>query len=439
METNELIEKQRQMELLRYKRILVKWLNGKRLGLVFSGGGAKGAYQVGAWKALREFGITDRVVAVSGTSVGALNGFMFSYSDYEFAEELWLEHIDQRRFMSVHESDHLLGDLASVVKGAMLWGWLPLLLGPLSQSTLVTFNPMMVKLYDIIQNRSMFSNEGIGKLVDSVYRDGKLKIKRRSIDLYACSYEFMTLKARYFCLQPWKPGAREMLLASASIPLVYPPVKLNMMHYHDGGCVDNIPVKPLEDNKLDLVLAVNIDGDCPPKDLQEAHPDIPIIEIRPLEYLGGMKRAMEFNHDYVKRLIDSGYKDTKQILIEWAQMLNSQGSMHDVLPQLRSWIKSNLKKYPSNQSVTLESLAHYIKDFHMLTGNGLNLLPNNFKTGYGWKDLHKCETHALQKNGRSYHHRVVDHNLKTLSWGSEITQYYKYWKIRNPEAEEGTV
>ena len=44
----------------------------KEYGLVLEGGGAKGAYQIGAWKALKEAGV--KIKGVSGTSVGALNG-----------------------------------------------------------------------------------------------------------------------------------------------------------------------------------------------------------------------------------------------------------------------------------------------------------------------------------------------------------------------------
>ena len=51
----------------------------KAYGLALEGGGAKGAYQIGAWKALREAGI--RFSAVSGTSVGALNGAMIVMDD----------------------------------------------------------------------------------------------------------------------------------------------------------------------------------------------------------------------------------------------------------------------------------------------------------------------------------------------------------------------
>ncbi len=39
----------------------------KNIGLVFSGGGGKGAYEVGVWKALREFGVDKYINVVSGT------------------------------------------------------------------------------------------------------------------------------------------------------------------------------------------------------------------------------------------------------------------------------------------------------------------------------------------------------------------------------------
>ena len=42
----------------------------KEYGLVLDGGGARGAYQIGAWTALEEAGV--KVCAVAGTSVGAL-------------------------------------------------------------------------------------------------------------------------------------------------------------------------------------------------------------------------------------------------------------------------------------------------------------------------------------------------------------------------------
>ncbi|HLO03113.1 MAG TPA: patatin-like phospholipase family protein, partial [Symbiobacteriaceae bacterium] len=52
-----------------------------RLGLVLAGGGGRGAYQVGAWRALQEAGLDTQVQAVAGTSIGALHAALFMQGD----------------------------------------------------------------------------------------------------------------------------------------------------------------------------------------------------------------------------------------------------------------------------------------------------------------------------------------------------------------------
>ena len=59
----------------------------KEYGLVFDGGGARGAYQIGAWEALVEAGV--KINAVAGTSVGALNGALVCMGDVDKAEDIW--------------------------------------------------------------------------------------------------------------------------------------------------------------------------------------------------------------------------------------------------------------------------------------------------------------------------------------------------------------
>ena len=59
----------------------------KEYGVVLDGGGARGAYQIGAWKALKEAGI--RIHAVAGTSVGALNGALICMDDLNKAQDIW--------------------------------------------------------------------------------------------------------------------------------------------------------------------------------------------------------------------------------------------------------------------------------------------------------------------------------------------------------------
>lgn len=68
-------------------------LYAENIGLVLSGGGAKGAYQVGVWKAMEEYGLTDNVKIASGTSVGALNAALFANVSTTKAEQLWREKI----------------------------------------------------------------------------------------------------------------------------------------------------------------------------------------------------------------------------------------------------------------------------------------------------------------------------------------------------------
>ena len=70
----------------------------KEFGLVLAGGGGKGAYEIGVWKALRETG-KIKIGAVSGTSVGALNAVLFAVGDYESAEDIWM-HIDMDKILS---------------------------------------------------------------------------------------------------------------------------------------------------------------------------------------------------------------------------------------------------------------------------------------------------------------------------------------------------
>jgi predicted acylesterase/phospholipase RssA len=63
-------------------------LNFKKLGLCLSGGGGKGAYQIGVWQALREFGLDHNIGAISGTSVGGLNGVMVAQNKFDQAKSI---------------------------------------------------------------------------------------------------------------------------------------------------------------------------------------------------------------------------------------------------------------------------------------------------------------------------------------------------------------
>ena len=90
----------------------------KEYGLVLDGGGARGAYQIGAWKALKEAGV--KICAVAGTSVGALNGALICMDDMEKAERIWSEmqfshvmSVDDDWMRQLFQGEQKIGDVLS--------------------------------------------------------------------------------------------------------------------------------------------------------------------------------------------------------------------------------------------------------------------------------------------------------------------------------------
>ena len=79
---------------------------GKR-AIVLAGGGSRGAYQIGVWKALRELGIDYDIV--TGSSVGALNGALMVQEDFEAGLELW-ENISVKDVMTDVLTDENLAE-----------------------------------------------------------------------------------------------------------------------------------------------------------------------------------------------------------------------------------------------------------------------------------------------------------------------------------------
>ncbi len=71
---------------------------GRRYGIVLEGGGARGAYQIGAWKALKA-GIQ---IQGSRNLCGALNGALICMDDFETAEKIW-ENIRYSQVMDVDD------------------------------------------------------------------------------------------------------------------------------------------------------------------------------------------------------------------------------------------------------------------------------------------------------------------------------------------------
>ena len=81
-----------------------------RRALVLSGGGSRGAYEIGAWQAFSELGV--RFQAVYGTSVGAINAALFAQGDLKMASSLW-ESINVKQLMSAENEDFAIDSMIS--------------------------------------------------------------------------------------------------------------------------------------------------------------------------------------------------------------------------------------------------------------------------------------------------------------------------------------
>ena len=79
-----------------------------KYALVFGGGGGKGAYEIGVWKALDEMGYANRFACVIGTSVGALDGALFCQQNIQDAQQAWLRDLGEAQLLRLNVNPHAL-------------------------------------------------------------------------------------------------------------------------------------------------------------------------------------------------------------------------------------------------------------------------------------------------------------------------------------------
>jgi len=401
-------------------------MNDLRLGLVLSGGGAKGAYQLGVWKAMEEFDLSRMVRAVSGSSVGSLNGFMFCYSDYESAEYMWMHQVGKDKFF--RSKAELPLDSEYFRPNNTFMGWMPLF-APMSDASIGVASSLMGTLYRRNKSLGLFSNQGIDELI--TLASSYITYDRQSNpSLYVCAYEFMEQRAKYFRVNAIDDlfHCKNALLASSAIPLVFPPVKLEGMHYYDGGCVDNIPVRPLQDYDLDLIIVVNIEGTATPYDLMSMHPYTNLLEIKPVMPLGGMMSAIQFDQDFIQTCFNQGYTQGCDIFRYLTSYLGSGMHPQVARSNVQSYINANLDPYP-DESISLESLSSNLKDFFLSTSGGWKTALSGFGGDLFWEIVDHADGYQLQKSNLNGVFRIIDSDKRLVSVGSDIVETYEFWQL----------
>lgn len=302
-----------------------------KIGLVLAGGGGKGAYQLGVWKALEEFGIDKHIKVFSGTSVGAINAALFAQNDLRKAESMWRE-VDMETLIPLNRVE-------LIKKGVQL------AIGAKGLKYIKKYN-----MGRIIENGDV-PTEGFMKFIDK-YIDIN-KIKSRGITCYASCTEMPDFNVKYFKLNSYEDSvAKNIILGSASLPLIYKSSVIDGKRYLDGGMVDNIPVKPIYDEGCDIIIAVLLSQNAYID--KKKFPNAKIIEISPSNLNEGIiGGVLNLDLEAKRRRVNEGYLDAINTLesVLYLNSFNRVNNMrekhHKVANTFRSLVKSTSRRYSS--------------------------------------------------------------------------------------------
>ncbi len=288
--------------------------DNKKWAIVFAGGGGNGAFEIGAWRAIKEDGRFD-VGAVSGSSVGALNAALFAAGDIETANEIW-ENI--------------------------------------SPKDIIPIKPYKIfyKFIDIKKKLSVCSTDGLRKLIASrglIEKLQKSKIPCIASCTYAaqniseCVNEFVNgEKVSYFDLRcEDEKRITDILLATSAIPVAFPQQKIDGRYFKDGdfaGLGDCMPVKPLYDIGFRKFIVIHLDRYKPVKLSDDIRNDkaAEFLHIYPPREMDTFSTIFNFSNNYIKKRIDIGYKCTKKLLAD-----NKEQGVHTFKEPLNRLLDDN--------------------------------------------------------------------------------------------------
>lgn len=256
-------------------------LSQNKIGLVFSGGGSRGAWQVGAWKALKEVGLDKNVTVVSGTSIGAINGAGFVQGELQLLEDIWANLEFNKIFSSIREKRRLLLKLGREVlknRGADV-------------------NPLKELIRNYI-NEDLIYNSPVGYSLVTVNLT-----KRR--------FEYIRKK------DIPKGELTEYIIASSTFPLF----KTHLINNHkfvDGGIFDNIPISECINHRSEpsLIISLNVTrlSSLNPFHIynhRKIKSMVNLLDIVPSIPLGSI---LNFEKTKAKQFLQLGYDDAMRIL-----------------------------------------------------------------------------------------------------------------------------
>lgn len=330
----------------------------KEYGLVLDGGGARGAYQIGAWKALHEAGV--RIRGIAGTSVGALNGALICMGDVDEAERIWKE----MTFSKVMDVDD---------------DWMERLFQkevPMRE----LLKELMLRLRD-----GGIDVTPLKDLIHNVLDEDR--IRSAGIDFSLLTFSLSDMKELDLTLDEIPEGLlADFLLASACL-LGFKNEPLHGKTYLDGGVINNVPLNSLVKRGYRDIITVRIYGPGrePRVRLDEG---TQVYEIAPRVHLGSI---IEFQGKRSRQNLKIGYYDAKRMVYGLKGLIYYIDSDRDeeeyttmlsnISEKTRKEIRAKLRLPHTAKNETLylamlEASAKYfrIPKYQVYTENGLSEL-----------------------------------------------------------------
>ncbi len=288
-----------------------------KYGLVLAGGGAKGAYQIGAWKALREMGI--EFDAIAGVSIGSINGALIAQGDYDKAIEMW--------------------NSVSIDKGVKITEALP------DPDNLFSKKNWGALFKEVIKKGGIDASP-MESYIKEYIDEAKIRENKIPLGIITVQWGQKVSGLELFADEIPEGELVNYLLASSNIPLVTN-IGPEGEKFLDGGVYDNTPVMTLKKrgyNKLIVIDIANIKGVA--YNLDFSNCQVVHIKTYDTDELGA---AFDFDPELNKKRMQMGYLDAKKAFGELS------GNIYHFLPYEYRTI---IKKHGVDEFYQLELLAH---------------------------------------------------------------------------------
>ncbi len=326
--------------------------NKFKTGLVLSGGGAKGAYQVGVLKYMAEAGM--KIDAVSGASIGALNGAIIAnVKDLTEASvhltELWQLLVKEPPlkfnkaavvpylgYLVLLGSERFSPILYQAVEGIKLAATHDIFEGVQPYLDLLEFDPSLMKkspIRDLIDHYTSPESlkNGLPFYVSAYESESVMTDLTHT---FAAALGISDTKASdFFHVQSFPAEKQQdVIMASAALPLLFTAQRINGKNYSDGGIggwkksQGNTPITPLiEKEQCSHVIVTHLtDGSLWNR---YDFPDTTILEVRPKKMItkeSMMKDLLGFKADKINSWIEQGYEDAHRCIGDVSKVLQLQ-------------------------------------------------------------------------------------------------------------------